>query len=374
MSLVTSTYQTEIDKIEREEWSEIITEFDDAVLYNTWEYGAIQWGEKDLSHLIIKKDNEVLAAAQARIVKLPFVGAGICYISWGPLWRRRGRVVDTQIFREAVRAIWQEYGCRRGLFVRILPSEIRDNAAEVHSILEAEGYKWEATAPRHHTILIDITPSLEELRRGLKKKWRENLNRGNRSELEVSDGNDLRMFAVFQNLYKEMHRRKGFAEFVSPEKFMAIQKVLPDKLKMRISIAYHNAEPVSGLVWSAIGERGIPIFSATANKGLKLRGSYILRWQMLEMLKKRGCRFFDQGGINPEGNPGSHHFKSGMGGKKVWHLGEFKACDSILSNALVKTGDHIQINGRRLKLLKKNSYISKKLKAIMDIKFEKNIH
>jgi lipid II:glycine glycyltransferase (peptidoglycan interpeptide bridge formation enzyme) len=75
-----------------------------------------------------------------------------------------------------------------------------------------------------------------------------------------------------------------------------------------------------------MGDVGIPIFSATGDDGLKYRGSYLLRWTMLTRMKERGCRILDQGGVNPEKNPGGYHFKSGMGGRLVRPLGRFDLC------------------------------------------------
>lgn len=48
-------YDVEIDQVEKTEWSKLVQRFDDATIYQTWSYGLVRWGEKNLSHLVLKK-------------------------------------------------------------------------------------------------------------------------------------------------------------------------------------------------------------------------------------------------------------------------------------------------------------------------------
>ena len=54
--LLSEDYRMEVDMVEKAAWYEIIEDFSDANLYQTWSYGSVLWGEKRLSHLILKKD------------------------------------------------------------------------------------------------------------------------------------------------------------------------------------------------------------------------------------------------------------------------------------------------------------------------------
>ena len=114
-------------------------------------------------------------------------------------------------------------------------------------------------------------------------------------------------------------------------------------------IGEHSGKPISGLIWSAIGDTGTAIFSGTKNEGMKYNGSYLLRWQMIMSLKKRGHVFMDQGGINPERNPGSYNFKAGMGGKEVYGIGQYDSSGSILYSVLIKFTEQLRTQYRKLK-------------------------
>ena len=43
-------WQVEVDRATPAEWSAMLDLFDDANLYQTWSYGAVRWGRKNLSH------------------------------------------------------------------------------------------------------------------------------------------------------------------------------------------------------------------------------------------------------------------------------------------------------------------------------------
>lgn len=292
-----------------------------------------------------------MAAAQLRILKVPGTSRGIAYITCGPMWQRREEERNPENLRQIIRALMLEYVEGRSLFLRIIPYIIDNGSNEISSIFEEEGLKRRRDVPPYRTFVIDLSQSLQELNRRLKKKWRENLRRAERSGLKLIEGMDGRLYEVFIGLYKEMLARKRFATFSDVSEFRAIQRDLPDGLKMKIMICEFKGGPVSALVWSAIGDTGITILSATGNQGLKLRGSYLLRWRMLEQLKEHGCSLLDQGGVDREKNPGGYHFKSGMGGFEVCHIGQFEACHNLLNSILIRTSDVLMPEYKKVKVM-----------------------
>ena len=150
------------------------------------------------------------------------------------------------------------------------------------------------------------------------------------------------LYQIFLDLQKEMIARKKFVPGVDYDEFRKIQKNLPDPLKMKIMLCEYDGKPVSALVGTAIGDTGIYLLGATSSKGMKTKGSYLLQWEMIKFLKELGCRYYDLGGINPDKNPGVYHFKAGLGGKDVYHIGQFEACESLISSFLVKYGNQLR--------------------------------
>jgi lipid II:glycine glycyltransferase (peptidoglycan interpeptide bridge formation enzyme) len=114
---------------------------------------------------------------------------------------------------------------------------------------------------------------------------------------------------------------------------------------MRMLICKHLADPVAGLVVSPMGSRALAVFAATGDKGLNLRGTYLLPWRMLEALKAKNFHWYDLGGICHETHPGFSQFKAGLVGKLGWeieYVGQFQACESTMSNLLVQMGEQLR--------------------------------
>lgn len=332
----------EIDQVSKESWTEIILQFDDATVYQTWSYGAVRWGEKNLSHFVLKKEGEVVGAAQLCIKKIPLIGSGIAYIPWGPLWRKKGRTRNPEILKDLINILKEEYAVHHGLLLRIAPHIVNNEHEEMQSIFENACFSPRKNKPPYRTLMLDITPTLQELRKGLDQKWRNQLNRAEKNNLEVYEGVSDELYQKFMDLQNEMHERKKFTPGINYEEFRVIQKNLPDALKMKIFVCEYKGKPVTATIGSAIGDTGIYLLGATGNEGLQLKGAYLSQWLMIRWMKEQGCSWYDLGGINPEKNPGVFHFKSGLSARDVYHVGHFDINSSSLSSFIVNFGEFIK--------------------------------
>jgi lipid II:glycine glycyltransferase (peptidoglycan interpeptide bridge formation enzyme) len=337
------SYSVEIDAVDEARWHRILEEFDDASLYQTWSYDEIRGGRQNLSHLVLRKDGEIVAAAQARLVKLPFIGAGIAYVRWGPLWRRKGREPDAHSFQQAVRALRNEYACKRSLVLRLRPALFRETSSDLQCALAEEGY-CAGTGPLDRTLLLDLTKSTEELRKSMRPHWRRSLRMAERNRLEVVEGSADALFKDFIGIYRELVIRKAFRP-TNISEFRSIQKRLPTNLKMRVLLCKEGGRLCSGLICSAIGDTAVYLYGATSNAGLRSKGSYLLHWRLIEWLKEAGVTTYDLHGINPVTNPGTYKFKAdmcGSNGQDVQFLGQFDSYTSVLSYACVALGDRLR--------------------------------
>src|SRR5215471_18422395 len=84
-------WQVEVDRSSPAEWSQMLELFGDANVYQSWSYGSVRWGRKNLSHLVLKRAGEVRGIAQLRILRPTRFKFGMAYLRWGPLVERRGR-------------------------------------------------------------------------------------------------------------------------------------------------------------------------------------------------------------------------------------------------------------------------------------------
>ena len=353
-----SGYVSEIDTVDERTWCEILEQFDDANIYQTWSYAAVRCGRQNTSHLLLKEKGDIVAVAQARIVKLPFIDVGIAYIRWGPLWRLRNAEPKEETFRQAIRALRNEYACRRGLILRLFPILFDDDAPRFLPILKEEGFSRSSKEQRHRTILMDLSRPLEDLREGLSPQKRRELRRAERNGSEIVGGVGDELFEMFIKIYREMVSRKRFVEFNDINEFRLIQGLLPEKFKMKTMLCRSGDELCAGLVCSAIGKTAIYLFGATSNTGMKSRGSYLLHWKLIEWLKHNRFSVYDLNGINPVRNPGTYTFKNdvaGKNGREVSFLGRFDSYANVLSYLCVGCGDTLRTIYRTLRGLPKTA-------------------
>jgi lipid II:glycine glycyltransferase (peptidoglycan interpeptide bridge formation enzyme) len=347
-------YSSEIDSVSEVEWYEVLRKFEDSNIYQTWSYDAVRCGAGNLSHFVLKRKGEVIAAAQARVPKFPAIGRIIAYIRWGPLWRQHSEDNDVEALRQALRALRNEYVTRRGLVLRIYPYLFDDGDPIILKCFDEEGFTKNETVSRDQTLVVDLGVALEVLRKGFKQKWRNGLNRAEKSELRVIEGSDDELFEKFIKIYRQMLKRKNFVEPNDINEFQLIQATLPENCKMKIYLCEFKNEISAGAIFSAMGNTGVYLFGATNDIGLKSNGSYLLQWRFIRWLKENQFLRYDLNGINPELNPGTYQFKAGLSGKNgkpVSFAGQFDAYPHAVYRLMVRCGDELRTAHWRLKKL-----------------------
>jgi Acetyltransferase (GNAT) domain len=343
-------WQVEVDRATPAEWSSMLDLFDDANLYQTWSYGAVRWEKKNLSHLVLKRNGEVFGMAQLRIIRPTRFNFGMAYLRWGPLCHRRGSELVAEAASCMARALHEEYVCKRGLLLQILPNAFVGSPRAAVFQSGFSGFTQEPQTPAnlYRTFVLDLTPSIEQLRKNLDKKWRNMLTRSEKNGLKIVAGNGTDEYRTFCRMYDQMWKRKKFDTTVDVEEFGRLQEDLPETHRMRILICEQEGVPVAGLVASAMGDSAIYLLGATSDDGLKANGAYLLQWTLIQWLKENGVRWYDLGGIDPEGNPGVYHFKKGFSAADVCQLTPFVACENVFSFAVVKAGRVVDRTVRRL--------------------------
>jgi hypothetical protein len=350
-------YAAAVDTVDEPTWCRILERFDDANIFQTWSYGDVHGSRRNISHLILTHEGEIVAAAQARVVALPLLGVGVAYVRWGPLWRLRQAGPNLETFRQSLRALRNEYACRRRLILRLYPVLFEDDAPCFASILQEEGFSAAADLARPRTLRLDLSRPLATLREGLRPHWRRELKLAERNGLQIIEGTDDALFATFITIYRQMVARKGFVTSTDVEEFRAIQRRLPAAFKMRIMLARSGDEVCAGLVCSVIGDTAIYLLGASGNMERQSRASYLLHWKLIEWLKTNGVAVYDLHGVNPVTNPGTYRFKKDLGGrdgKEVGFLGRFDAYANGLTHSCLEWGEALRTLSRRLRNIRRD--------------------
>lgn len=332
-------WNVEVDSSTPSAWSEMLDLFNDANIYQTWSYGLVRWEAKNLSHIVVKRNGEVVGMAQVRIIRPTRFKFGMAYLRWGPVCERRDIPLDQEVLTFMSRALEEEYVENRRLLLHVIPNAFAGSPRG--DLFQAGFSRFKATLTSidsYRTFLVDLAPPIEELRRSLDAKWRNKLTQSEKKGLKVIAGSEPELYRAFCEIYYEMRKRKAFDTTVDVEEFARIQEDLPESHRMQVLICEQEGAPVAGIVCSAMGESAIYLLGATTDRGLNSKGAYLLQWTMIQWLKARGVRWYDLGGIDPEHNPGVYSFKKGLSGADVIQLCPLVACNSFVSAAVVGAG------------------------------------
>ena len=309
-------FTVEVDSLSSTQWDALLAQFDDANIYQTSAYGIVRWGESNLSRLVLRREGEVVAAAQLRLVRLPLIGSGVAYLRWGPMVRKIGEAFDPHVVREMISVLRNEYVCRRSLLLQILPNA-RSSTPSADVLIESftgAGFKPSQDASPYRTIFVDLAPTLETIRKNLARNWRNHLNRAEKNVLTFEVRDDHTAYDEFVQLYGPMWQRKQFETSVDVGEFAKIQGLLSGRALMETFIARKDGRPVAAVICSLVGDSAIYLLGATDEQARELRAAYFLQWQVIDHLKSRGVLWYDLGGIDPDNNPGGYSFKKGFGG------------------------------------------------------------
>jgi lipid II:glycine glycyltransferase (peptidoglycan interpeptide bridge formation enzyme) len=238
------------------------------------------------------------------------------------------------------RALLEEYVCKRRLLLQVLPNAFvgTPRCALFESAFSSFTPEPRISANTHRTFILNLRPPLDELRRNLDKKWRNQLTRSEKNGLKIVAGNGSDEFRRFSQMYEQMRERKAFESSVDIEEFGRIQEDLPQTHRMRILICEQDGIPVAGMVASVMGDSAIYLLGATSTSGLNSKGAYLLQWTMIQWLKENDISWYDLGGIDPERNAGVYHFKSGLSGADLCQITPLVASNSVISSAIVRVG------------------------------------
>jgi len=337
--------RVEIDATACNGWYERIAEFKDANLYQVWHHAPSGGRFNGVDRVALTRGGDVVGAAEVRLMRLPLTRSGFAYVLWGPLSRRSDES-NPAAFRQAVRALREEYVVRRGMVLRLNPRLVVEEDSSCIQALVDEGFSPVTHLRATHTLIVDVSPELDELRRDLDKKWRNCLSKAERSGVTVSSGTGLDLFDEFTAVYERMLARKQFAPSADIRKHRLLQQTLPSHLQMRMVIARQDGRPCAGAIYSAVGDTAVYLFGATDDHGMQTSAAYLVQWEIVRALKAAGVRRYDLNGVDPERNPGTYHFKRGLAGKKgipVTFAGQFQSTNFSLGNYSLLAAERLRI-------------------------------
>ncbi len=329
--------------LDRQRWMQSAAAFADYSYRQLWDFGvacARRVGAVS-EHVAVREGDETVALADVRVKRIPVIGGGIAYINGGPLVRRNENS-DAERLKGAVRALRVEYVDRRSLVLRIAPALGPPDWNERQSgVFEACGFGPADRVGRYRTLVVDLDRPLEAIRKSLDQKWRNCLNRSERNGLSIRSGSSAEFFEAFCGLYRQLLSRKSFDVDLDTSFYAVVQRDLAEAERFVVSIADLEGQPVAGHVSSMLGDTCVYLLGASNKAGLETKASHLLQWHTIQTARRRGCRWYDLGGIDAEANPGTYHFKAGLGGEDVSAPGPFEVRPAGLKGRIVPVAERL---------------------------------
>jgi lipid II:glycine glycyltransferase (peptidoglycan interpeptide bridge formation enzyme) len=196
----------------------------------------------------------------------------------------------------------------------IQPPTDTEYGKQVSQVLGELGFRKGFRNPFPQTYFVDLAMPLGDIRAGLHQKWRYNLAKAERNELEICRDLSPAGLTRFMDLYSAMSRRKRFADSSAVGALPAVFNAASIRAMPEIFLVRHRGADVAGAVVDTTGATASYLHGATGDAALALRAGYVLHWEIVRWLKENtGCRWYNLG--TTEGAPGLRQFKSGLVGR-----------------------------------------------------------
>jgi lipid II:glycine glycyltransferase (peptidoglycan interpeptide bridge formation enzyme) len=321
-------------------WDETIAALPEAHVLQTSEWGRVkiengwqptQWAWWD-------EQGQVRAAAlilQRRLSASRWIkNLGVMYLPKGPLLDWSNVALRRQVLRDLA-----SLGRRNGsIFIKLdpdvaigtgVPGEAEAETCEVgESVLkdlQATGWRLsDEQVQFRNTVLIDLTPDLDQLLANMKQKTRYNIRLAERKGVTVRAGgvSDLEML---YKLYVETSVRDDFV-IRDWGYYQALWSTMLDARLAEPLIAEVQGQPVGGVVIFRFAGRAWYMQGMSSLAHREKMPNYLLQWEAIRRSKAAGCRVYDLWGAPDEFSEGDsmwgvYRFKEGLGGRVVRHIG-----------------------------------------------------
>jgi lipid II:glycine glycyltransferase (peptidoglycan interpeptide bridge formation enzyme) len=208
------------------------------------------------------------------------------------------------------------------------------------------------------TVLVDLTPPLDDILAAMKPKCRYNIGLAEKRGVVVCD-QESNNIEVFYKLLTETALRDGIAVH-NIEYYRALFEEARNgngfPTQLRLYIARHEDDDLAAIVALFRGKQATYLYGASSNIKRNLMAPYALQWKAMQDAKACGCEVYDLFGIPPDERPnhpmaGLYRFKTGFGGKIVHRPGSWDYPYKPVLHALFKNAEilrkKIRISKRR---------------------------
>ena len=318
------------------EWGQVKAKYGWQPIYLMWDETGKMIEERSLSAF----DFRVSAAAlilKRQIIRNGFAARlSILYSPKGPLldWTNeslRDRILnDLQSFARKQGAIFLKLDpdVILGTGIPSSKDDLHDNGGQaLMSELKRRGWKYSSDQIQFkNTVLIDLTPSEDEMLARMKQKTRYNIRLAEKKGVILRVGTQ-KDFAVLHRMYAETSVRDGFV-IRDEEYYQTVWNLFMNSSEPTCEplIAEVDRQPVAALFVFYFAERAYYVYGMSRDLHREKMPTYLLQWEAMKRARAKGCTVYDLWGApdvfdESDSMWGVYRFKEGLGGKVVRTLG-----------------------------------------------------
>lgn len=215
--------------------------------------------------------------------------------------------------------------------------EVTDSSGEkLLKLLKSAGFRKDSWALNPtSTIHIDLKRGEEEILKSMEKDTRYSVRLALRKGVRIAETND---FEQFKKLYLAMAARKKF--WPAKKELRILWEVFHKNGKAAILTALYNNETLASTLLLFNKDQGHYAHAASQDKNREVMATYLLLWESIKFLKKKGCSVFDLEGIKDKRFKATKKwggftlFKRGFGGREIVYLGSFTKYHKLWAKVL----------------------------------------
>ena len=249
--------------------------------------------------------------------------------------------------------VLKDFAASQGVFAVKIEPEIVDSDETKARLLKSGLVRTRAVQPNVSTVVIDLSPTREEIMAAFNQKGRHAIHRAERDgvsakPVELTEENMKIMF----NLLTETAAGRFESSIRSYEYYKKFWQNFAKNGQGSLFFAYLNGDVVAAAYSMYLGKKGLYKDGASVREKPAYGASHRLQWEIMQWMKQQGVKSYDLCGAphsSEVNNPGSPFY--GIGRFKTSfnkYITDYIGCyDLIVNPAKYKLWQRI---GRRLSL------------------------
>jgi hypothetical protein len=298
----------------QKDWRALLSRGDRIPLEQSWGYGeaiARRYGVKRTRLLVHPFEGDAPVAC-VQVLQKTFAGQSLR----GPVFVSP---LSSEHKRDVMRAIGAQYPWYSKGIVFWLPD--LPDSPDHRSLLWRSGFL--RVQGGYQTAYVDLAKEPEALLGACRSTWRHDLEksllRDDVACVPVSQYKDLEWFLNTHEAFRQSTKIKMPSRGFLSDLY---QCFLPYQESMTL-LAHHQGSYHAGIMILSHGNTATYFAGVTTPQGRRLYAHHRLLWQAMDILREKGIRWLDLGGLNPKTMPGVTAFKRGLGGEEVRLCGTY---------------------------------------------------